>query len=116
MTDAFLHGFTDELTKVGSALGALKRVGKFSVKHPLIALTAAGTAAATGMAASGAYKQGLRGGEKPRYLAAAVDPNSGRAAASPAAYTNFHELFNQKPRKGQLKRLHKDYDESKFKR
>ena len=76
----------------------------------------AGTVAATGMATSSAYKRGLRGGDKPRYLAAAVDPNSGHAQASEAAFTNFSDLFKKRPAKGQLKRLHGDYDAAKFKR
>jgi len=114
--DPFLTGFADELVKVAGVGGVLKNVGKFTVKHPLLALTAAGTVAATGMATSSAYKRGLRGGDKPRYLAAAVDPNSGHAQASEAAFTNFSDLFKKRPAKGQLKRLHGDYDAAKFKR
>lgn len=112
----FLAGFADELTKQAGALGVLKRVGKFSVKHPLIALTAAGTLGATALAAKSGYKSGLQGGDKPRYLAAQVDKNTGHAAASDAAYTNFHEMLSRRPAKGQLKRIHGDYDERKFKR
>lgn len=112
----FLAGFKDELVKVAGIGGLAKGVGKFTVKHPLIALTAATTAVGTGMAATRGYKSGLQGGEKPRYLAASVDKRTGDAETSPAAYTNFHQLFSKKPSKGQLKRIHKDYDESKFKR
>lgn len=112
----FLVGFTDELVKTAALGGVLKRVGKFTIKHPLVALTAAGTIGATALAAKGGYQQGLQGGERPRYLGAQVDRNSGQAAASEAAYTNFHDMLNQRPRRGQLKRLHRHYDESKFKR
>jgi len=112
----FLAGFADELIKTGGVLGPLKSVGKFTIKHPLVALTAAGTLGATALAAKGGYKRGLQGGDKPRYLAAAVDKNSGHAAASDAAYTNFHEMLSRRPTKGQLKRIHGDYDERKFKR
>ncbi|MBP9824077.1 MAG: hypothetical protein KBF21_07635 [Thermoanaerobaculia bacterium] len=114
--DRFLAGFADELVKTAGIGGALKRVGKFTVKHPIVALSGATTVAATGLAASGAYKEGLQGGEKPRYLAASVDPNTGEAETSPAAYTDFNQLFPRRPEKGQLKRLHGDYDEAKFKR
>jgi hypothetical protein len=111
----FLTGFADELTKT-AVLGALKSVGKFTVKHPLVALTAAGTLATTALTAKSGYKRGLQGGERPRFLAAAVDKNTGHAAASDAAYTNFHEMLGRRLAKGQLKRIHGDYDERKFKR
>jgi hypothetical protein len=114
----FLRGFGDELVKCAGVLGALGGVGKLVAKHPLIAMTAGMTAIGTGMAARNAYKEGLQGGEKPRYLAASVDPGSGRAQASDAAYTNYHPLFaeNETPKRGQLRRLSRHYHPNAFKR
>lgn len=108
----FLVGFTDELVKVGGIGGALKSVGKFSVKHPMVAMLGASTLIGTAVAAKNAYREGLRGGEKGRYLAASLD-----GGPSEAAYTNYHPMFkNRKPAHGALKRLHRNYDEAKFKR
>lgn len=111
----FLHGFGDELIKVSSALGVAKRVGRFAIKHPIITSAAAMTGVGSLMAAKGAYKTGLQGGEKPRYLAASVDRN-GNAQASDVAYTNYHQLLDRKPSKKQVEALSKHYDESKFRR
>lgn len=108
----FLHGFTDELVKTS---GALKSIGRFAVKHPLVTLTAAGTVATTGLSAGQAYRQGLRGGEKPRYLAAGVD-RGGNATTSPAAYTNYHEMLERRPSSKEIKSLSKYYDPKKFRR
>ena len=112
----FLQGFADELVKVAGPLGALKSVGGFAYKHPLLTIGGIGTGAATAMAAKAGYKRGLSGGEKPRYLAASVDPRTGAATPSRAALLNWHQLFGHKPSKAQLKRLSGNYDESKFKR
>jgi hypothetical protein len=107
-------GFALELLKVG---GPLKSIGKTVLKHPLTAALAIGTAATTGMAAAGAYKEGLRGGEKPRYLYAGVDPSSGQIVPSEAAYTNYHETIgDRKPTPKQVAALSKHYNEKKFKR
>lgn len=112
----FLAGFCDELEKNAMIGRALKGVGRLAIKHPLLTLGAAGTAIATGSAAASAYKQGLRGGEKPRYLAAGIDPGSGQAGASEAAYTNFNNAFDRRATPQEIKALSKHYDERKFKR
>jgi hypothetical protein len=112
----FIHGFADELTKVAGALGALKSVGKFTAKHPLLTFGAGATGIGTVLAAKKGYKSGLSGGEKARYLAASVDPRTGNAQASPVAHVNWHHLFSHKPSEKQLKRISGNYDEKKFKR
>jgi len=99
----FLGGFVDELAKHASALGALKRVGGFAVKNPLLALGGTATLVGTGLAARGGYREGLAGGEKPRYLHATKD------SPSRAALINW----NKKKRK---KNVSRHYDEKKFKR
>lgn len=83
----FAHGFADELVKTAIAGGVLKTVGKAIVKHPLIAATGLMTAGATAASAAQAYRSGLRGGDKPRYLAA------GPEGPSEAAYNNYSQLF-----------------------
>lgn len=103
----FLQGFAGELSKVAGALGSIART---AIKHPMLTLSALGTAAATGLSASSAYKEGLRGGEKPRYLAA------GKEGASPAAYANYNQLFERPAGRKQVRDLSKYYRESKFKR
>lgn len=112
----FTAGFGNELIKVAVGLGLLKGLGKTVIKHPLLTLGAGGTLLASGMGASQAYKEGLRGGEKPRYLEAGVDPISGQATTSDAAYTNFNPLFRGKTPKKDVEALSKHYDEKKFKR
>lgn len=114
--NVFRRGFADELVKLSGALGALKTVGRFAVKHPLLTIGAGATGVGSVLAAKSGYESGLRGGEKPRYLAASVDPRTGDAQASRAAHINWHQLFSHKPSKAQLKRISGNYDESKFKR
>jgi hypothetical protein len=111
----FMQGFGDELTKV-AVLGALKTVGRFAVKNPLIALGTIGTAGATAMAAREGYKRGRSGEQGPRYLKAQYDPISRQAMTSEAAYTNYNPLFPRSPTKKELKRIHGDYKEELFKR
>jgi len=107
------NGFVHELLKVG---GALKSIGKFVIKHPVLTATAIGTAGATGSSVVSAYKKGLRGGERPRYLYAGRDEH-GRIVPSEAAFTNYHNVIgNQKPTPKQVKALSKHYKENKFKR
>lgn len=103
----FLHGFTEELVKTGSALGA---VGRFALKHPVLSATALMTAGGTGMSAASAYKEGLRGGEKGTYLAASPD------GPSQAAFTNYNELFDRKKTRKQVRSLSKHYKATKFQR
>lgn len=112
----FRRGFAEELVKLGSAVGALKGVGRFAWKHPILTFGAGLTGVGSLMAAKSGYKRGLRGGEAPRYLAASVDPRTGRAQASRAAQINWHNFFSHKPSKAQLKRISGNYDKSKFKR
>ena len=107
----FLAGFLKE----ASALGALKGLGKATVKNPLLVLGAGATAIGTGVAARSAYKSGRRGDEKPRYLAASYDPISGRAMPSRAALTNFNPLFREKLSPKKRKALSKHYKEKAFK-
>jgi hypothetical protein len=112
----FTQGFGDELVKIAVGLGALKTLGRFAVKHPLLTLGTVGTGYATMSAAKEGYKRGRRGGEGPRYLKAKYDPISRRATTSRAAYTNYNPLFKSKPTKKQLKRIHGKYKEEAFKR
>lgn len=107
----FLNGFSDELVKLGTALGALKGVGKFTMKHPLLSLGAGATIIGTGLAAREGYRRG-RSGEKARYLAATVDPISGRARASRTAYVPHGKLFKKLKTPG----VSKHYKEKAFKR
>lgn len=109
-----LQGFLKEAT----LLGAAKGVGKFTMKHPMLALGAPGIVIGTAAAAKSGYKRGRAGGEPARYLPAAFDPVSGRSMASRAAYINYnpHVLakLNRQPSKRQKKRLHKHYKEKAF--
>lgn len=109
----FLQGFAEELVKTA---GALKTVGGLALKHPILALTAAGTIASTAGSAASAYKEGLKGGEKGKYLGAGIEPYTNRAAASPAAYTNYHQLFERKPSNREVHELSRFYDAKKFRR
>jgi len=111
----FLEGFGDELTKLAAGLGALKSVGKFTMKHPLIALGAGTTGIATAAAYREAKKRGLQEGQRPRYLAAGVDPVSGQAYGSGAERVNWHHLFPHKPSAKSVRALSANYDEKKFK-
>ncbi len=108
--NAFLNGFADELVKEAILGGALKSVGGFALKHPLIGLSGLMTVGATAAGAAGAYKEGLKGGERPRYLAASAD------APSEAAYTNYHQLFEHKPTPKEVVSLSKNYRENAYKR
>lgn len=112
----FLAGFGDELLKTAFVGGALKFLGRQAVKHPILALGTAGTLASTGISSAKAYKSGLRGGEKARYLHAQYDPRTRQAMPSDAALTNYNVLFNRKVSPKEIKALHKHYDERKFKR
>ena len=108
----FLNGFEDELTKLGVAgLGALKSVGRFAYKHPLLTVGAGATVLGTGMAARQGYRSGMSGEGKERYLAAGIDPYSGRAMPSGTAYKNYNALFGKKEDKG----ISKHYKEKAFK-
>lgn len=111
--DRFLTGFADELIKTG---GALSSIGKMVVKHPQVALAAGATAAGTGMAAASAYKQGLRGGEKARYLPAGINRYTGAAEPSEASFINYNDLFERKPDRRRVAALSKNYREGAFKR
>lgn len=109
----FLNGFSDELVKVGVAgLGALKSMGKFTVKHPLLTLGAGATVAGTAMAARAGHKRGMSGDKGPRLLAAGVDPYTGQAMPSGTAYRNHNILFGKKKSKG----VSKGYREKAFER
>lgn len=103
----FLAGFATELVKVSGLAGS---VGRFVVKHPMISATAALTAGATAASAGSAYKEGLRGGEKPRYLGASAE------GPSEAAYANYNQLFERPQTRRQVRELSKHYKESKFQR
>ena len=83
--NSFLTGFGDELIKTALIGGALRLLGRTAVKHPILTLGAAGTLASTGASATQAYKAGLKGGEKARYLKAQYDPISRQAMPSDAA-------------------------------
>jgi len=108
-----LHsGFADELTKVAVAGAVVKSLAK----HPVRTLLGGSVLIGAGLAGRAAYKSGLQGGQKPRYLAASVDPRTGRAIASRAAYLNWHNLFSHKPSKKQIARLSKHYKERAFRR
>lgn len=109
----FFRGFADELAKTAGALGT---IGKMVTKHPMAALAVGTTALGTGAAAMSAYKQGLRGGEKPRYLAAGIDRYSGQAQPSEASYINYNQLFERKPSSKEVKALSKNYRANAFKR
>lgn len=111
---SFFSGFTDELTK--TAAGLLGSMGKTIMKHPMLALTGATTVAGTGMAAASGYRQGLRGGEKPRYLPAGINRFTGEAEPSQASFINYNQLFERKPTRKQIKALSKHYRESAFRR
>lgn len=107
----FLTGFSDELVKTG---GAIKSLGGLIARNPL---RSAATAFAIGYpmyAGRKAYKEGLKPGEKGRYLEAGVDPRTGRIAASDTAYKNFHQLFKHAPSKADKKRLHGPYKPELF--
>lgn len=111
--DAFLRGFAGELVKTG---GALKSLGKLVAKHPMVALSAGATALGTAAAAGSAYKQGLRGGEKARYLPAGINRYTGAAEPSEASFINYNQLFSRKPDRRQVAALSKNYRESAFRR
>ena len=108
----FLRGFTHELIKTGSVL---KSVGRFAVKHPILSLSAGMTGLGTAVAAKNAYGEGIGGGEKPRYLNAAVDSATGETQASPAAYANYHQLFPHKPTEREKWLQSRYYRENEYK-
>lgn len=108
-----LPAFLDELEKSALAGRMLLKAVK---KRPWTALGVASTGALAGTAAARAYKQGRSGEQKPRYLHAAVDPVTGRAMGSRAAYTNYNRLFPGKPTDKDRKRLHGKYKEDAFRR
>ena len=108
----FLEGFLKEAGVLSSA----KSLGKFMMKHPLLAFGAGTTVAATGIAAKAGYKRGRAGGQGPRYIAASYDPISRRAMPSRAAFINYNPLFNKRLTEKQKKKLHKYYKEKTFKR
>lgn len=111
----FIRGFGDELVKA-AAFGAIKGIGKFLVKNPLVGMGAATTLGATALAARQGYKRGRHGSETAQYLPAHYDPIARRAQASRTAYTNFSQLFDRKPTVEELDRLHRNYSEKAFKR
>ncbi len=100
---AFVDGFGDELIKV-AVLGGLKRMGKFTVKHPLLTLGAGATIAGTALAARAGHQQGMSGEEKKRYLAATKD------SPSRAAFTDYNSLFGTEKSKG----ISKNYKRKAF--
>jgi hypothetical protein len=101
----FLTGFADELVKEAGVAGSAFKMVR---KHPIRSLIGASILGGTGMAASAGHKQGLRGGEKPRYLAAS------RNRPSRAALINSHELFDHKPSEKERKRPTKHHKASTF--
>jgi hypothetical protein len=103
------HGFGDELIKL-SVLGALGGLGKLVARHPMQALGVGMLAGSTGVAGASGFAKGLRGGEKGRYLAAS------KHGPSQAAYINYHPLFEHKPTRAQLLRLHEHYRPGAFRR
>jgi hypothetical protein len=112
-------GFVTELIKLGGLAGLggglLKKTVGLAAKHPLKALGVGMIVAPTALAYQNARKQGLEGGEKPRYLAAGRD-ESGRIRASEAAYTNYHDLFEHKPHPREVRALSKNYKPEAFSR
>lgn len=107
--------FIDELTKLGGIGGALSKVVGLAAKNPLKTLGVGMIVAPTAMAYHAASKQGLEGGEKPRYLAAGRD-ESGRIRPSEAAYVNYHDLFEHKPHPREVRALSKNYKPDMFTR
>jgi hypothetical protein len=103
-----MHGLADELAKTA---GVLRRVAGLVAKHPIVAMTAGGAALATGASAASAYRGGLRGGEKARYLEAGLDPATGEASAGQAAYNNYHQLLERKPSRREVWGLSRYYNE-----
>ena len=110
----FLHGFGDELVKT-SAARSLMGAGKFVMKHPLLSLGAGATVAGTAMAYRQGRKEGLRGGEKGRHIAATVDPISGRAHASRTARIP-HGIFFKKTKSPNVSKNYDRAGEKAFKR
>lgn len=109
----FIRGFGDELTKLAIGVGALKAVGKFGLKHPVM-LGVPFVLGGTAMAAKRGYKTGRRGGEKARYLPANYDRLSRRATPSRAASVPYGQLFSRASSK-EKKKLSKHYKEKAFK-
>lgn len=110
----FTRGFGDELVKLS---GALSSIGRFAIKHPMLALGVPFVVGGTALAAKRGYSKGRKGGEGARYLEAGYDPISRRATTSRAAYTNYNPLFDRsKPTSKQLKRISGKYKEKAFKR
>ena len=113
---SFTAGFADELCKLGGIGGGLlKKTLGFVTKNPMKALGVGMVVAPTIMAAKSGYESGLEGGEKPRYLAAGRD-ETGAIHPSEAAYVNYHQLFEHKPRPDQVRALSKYYKPEEFHR
>lgn len=115
-----VRSFIDELEKLAvfGALarlggGALKKTVGLAVKHPMKALGLGMIVAPTVMAYQGAKAEGLKGGEKPRYLHAGRD-ESGQIRPSEAAYTNYHQLFKHKDKPHEIRELSKYYKPEAF--
>ena len=102
----FLSGFADELTKEAGVAGSAFKMVR---KHPIRSLIGASILGGTAMAASAGHKEGLRGGEKGRYLAATRD------APSRMALINSNLLFKRKPTEKERKRPTKHHKASTFK-
>lgn len=106
---AFLDGFGDELVKLGIGAGALKSIGKFTVKHPLMALSAPFVVGGTVMSAREGHRRGMSGEGRPRLLAAGVNKYTGEAMPSGTAFADYNKIFGtQKTRKG----VSKTYDKA----
>lgn len=107
--NAFLNGFVDEITKeAGIARSIASPAWKVLKKHPFLSLMGGSIVASTALSAAQARREGLRGGEKGRYLHATRD------SPSRAAFTNYHQLFKHKPSKKQVARLSKHHKPSRF--
>ena len=109
----FTRGFGDEIVKLAGRLGS---IGRFAMKHPMMALSVPFVLGGTALAARSGYKKGRKGGESPRYLEASYDPVSKRSTTSRAAYTNYNPLFDRTTSSKDAKRISKHYKEKTFKR
>jgi hypothetical protein len=103
----FVAGFLDELEKCG---GVGKALLGTAVKHPLLTLGGLSVGGAAALSAAQGYKSGLKGGEKGKFLQAEKDK------PSDAFFTNYHQLFEHKPKPWQKERQSWNYNEQAFKR
>jgi hypothetical protein len=101
----FLAGFASEFKKLG---GVITGIGKTIAKHPIQSLVVGGAALGTASQATRAYREGISGGQKARYLAAGVE------GPSQAAYTNYHDAFPHEMKPWEKRRLSWNFNDDKL--